>query len=91
MPGFNQMGPRGGQGMAGRRGMMCRRTEDQTFPHVKNGRGRGQALGRGQFAGQSSPVGGMTNDLDALKEQYQATKEMLNEIEKKIQDLESKE
>ena len=94
MPGFDQTGPRGGRRMSGRRGMMCRRTEDQTFPAVKNGRGRGQALGRGQFAGlgsagQSAPVAGEKNDLQTLKEQYQETKEMLNEMEKKIQELES--
>ncbi len=96
MPGFDQTGPSGGRRMAGRRGMMCRRTDGQTFPQVKNGRGRGKELGRGQFAGQgfagqSDLVAEEKNDLQTLKEQYQETKEMLNEIEKKIQGLESKE
>lgn len=96
MPGFDQTGPRGGGRMSGRRGMMCRRTEDQTFPAAKNGRGRGQELGRGPFsgrgvAGQSAPIAEQKDDLQALKEQYQETKKTLNEIERKIQDLESKE
>lgn len=96
MPGFDGTGPSGGQGMAGRRQTMCRRTEGQTFSAMKNGRGRGQALGRGRLAGQglgSQPtsVTEGQSDLETLKAQYQAAREMMNEIEKKIQDLESKE
>lgn len=98
MPGFDQTGPGGGQGkgMAGRRRTMCRRTEGQAFSAMKSGRGRGQPLGRGRFAGQglagqSTPVAEGQSDLETLKEQYQVTKEMLYEIEKKIQDLEPKE
>lgn len=61
MPGFNQKGPLGEGKMTGRQRGMCRRTEDQSFQNIRDGRGRGSGLGRRAGLGAGGETGGMQN------------------------------
>jgi hypothetical protein len=101
MPGFNQTGPKGDGALTGRERGMCRRTDRQSTGGLGSGRGRGMGIrggapmsGKGQRAGTRgelvpSAVRGPGNQLTKLKEQYQAAKTQLRELEEEIAALET--
>ncbi len=101
MPGFNQTDPKGEGVLTGRERGMCRRTDRQSSGGMGSGHGRrmgirGGALmtGKGQRAGtRGEPLPGAVSGTDSqlakLKEQYQAAKTQLRELEEKIAALET--
>jgi len=96
MPGFNGRGPEGQGPASGRMRGMCRRTDYSTFGSLGGGRGMGR--GRGLGMGASVPRGrvragaGNTpvpNDLDALRQQYDAARETMEQLREEISRMET--
>jgi len=84
MPGFNQSGPDGQGPASGKKRGMCQRTDYSTFSGVGAGRGRGRGMGMGQGMSQGA------NELESLKSQYEATRQMMAELQEKIAALEAR-
>lgn len=100
MPGFNQSGPEGQGPATGKKRGMCQRTDYSTFSGVGSGRGRGRGVGMGQGTAQGANMGrgqtpafqnsGSGSDLESLKSQYESTRQMLEELQKKIEAMEAR-
>ncbi len=98
MPGFDRSGPEGLGPASGKMRGMCRRTDYSTFGRYGGGRGMGR--GRGLGMGASVPQGRMrsgveagrgSNDLEVLKQQYDAARETVEQLREEIARLQDSE
>ncbi len=98
MPGFDKSGPEGQGPASGKMRGMCRRTEYSTFGRFGGGRGMGRGRGLGMGA-SVPPVRGRSgignsrgpDDLDVLKQQYDAARETVEQLRQEIARLQASE
>ncbi len=99
MPGLNRKGPEGEGAMTGRQQGRCRRTQEQAIEGNGPGLGRGTGNRCGQGRGGNrrnsdenmlrNPPDNGANELQTIKEKYQAAQKTLRALEQKIASLES--
>ncbi|WP_457577594.1 DUF5320 family protein [Desulfomarina sp.] len=98
MPGFDGRGPEGQGPASGRMRGMCRRTDYSAFGRFGGGRGmgRGRGLGMGVSVPRRRAGSGVGNslgvdDLDQLKQEYDAARETVEQLREEIARLQASE